>query len=60
MTEPVAEAFELVERGLLDAGEFRELTFVNPVRLHGALNPDFFLGTVCEEAAAALLAAGPD
>jgi predicted TIM-barrel fold metal-dependent hydrolase len=60
MTEPVAEAFELVERGLLDAGEFRELTFVNPVRLHGALNPDFFAGTVCEQAAAALLATEPD
>jgi predicted TIM-barrel fold metal-dependent hydrolase len=59
MTEPVAEAFELVERGLLTAGEFRELTFVNPVRLHAAQNPSFFGGTVCEEAAAALLAAEP-
>ena len=59
MTEPVAEAFELVERGVLDAGEFRELTFVNPVRLHGTLNPEFFAGTVCEQAAAALLATEP-
>ena len=60
MTEPIAEAFEMVERGLLDAAEFHELTFVNPVRLHGTLNPDFFAGTVCEQAAATLLSAEPD
>jgi hypothetical protein len=59
MTEPVAEAFELVERGLLTESEFRELTFVNPVRLHAALNPNFFAGTVCEAAAAAALVAEP-
>ena len=59
MTEPVAEAFALVERGLLSDREFRELTFLNPVRLHAGANPDFFAGTVCEAAAAAALAADP-
>jgi predicted TIM-barrel fold metal-dependent hydrolase len=59
MTEPVAEAFELVEHGLLTEEEFRELTFVNPVRLHAALNPSFFAGTVCEAPVAAALAAEP-
>jgi predicted TIM-barrel fold metal-dependent hydrolase len=59
MTEPVAEAFELVERGLLTEAEFRELTFVNPVRLHAALNPGFFAGTVCEDAVTAALATEP-
>ena len=34
MTEPVAEAYELVERGVITDGDFRDLTFVNPVRLH--------------------------
>ena len=41
MTEPVAEAWELVERGTIGEPEFRELTFLNPVRLHVGMNPDF-------------------
>ena len=57
MTEPVAEAYELVERAVITEGDFRDLTFVNPVRLHASGNPDFFAGTVCEEAAASVLAA---
>ena len=57
MTEPVAEAYELVERGVITDGDFRDLTFVNPVRLHATGNPDFFAGTVCEDAAAIVLAA---
>jgi predicted TIM-barrel fold metal-dependent hydrolase len=48
MTEPVADAWELVERGVIAEEDFRELMFVNPVRLHGA---DFFAGTVVAEAA---------
>jgi hypothetical protein len=56
MTEPVAEAFELVERGVITDHDFRDLTFVNPVRLHAGATPDFFAGTVCEAAASALLA----
>jgi len=59
MTEPVAEAFELVERGLLGPREFRELTLVNPVRLHAGVNPRFFEGTCCEQAAAEVLATEP-
>jgi hypothetical protein len=56
MTEPVAEAYELVERGLVTEHDFRDLTFVNPVRLHATGNPDFFAGTVCEGAVADVLA----
>ena len=59
MTEPIAEAFELVERGLLTESQFRELTFLNPVRLHGGANAAFFAGTVCETAAADALRAEP-
>ncbi|HEY3833378.1 MAG TPA: amidohydrolase family protein [Acidimicrobiia bacterium] len=51
MTEPVAEAYELVEHDLIGQAEFRELMFLNPVRLHAGMNPDFFAGTVCEAAA---------
>ncbi len=60
MTEPVPEAFELVEKGLLAEAEFRELVFVNPVRLHTAANPDFFAGTVCEAAAASVARDEPE
>jgi len=55
MTEPVVEAHELVERGVIGPDDFRDLTFVNPVRLHAGPNPDFFTGTVCESAARTVL-----
>ncbi len=58
MTEPVAEAFELVERGVLGAQEFRELMFLNPVRLHAGMNPHFFDGTVVADAAARAISGG--
>jgi predicted TIM-barrel fold metal-dependent hydrolase len=51
MTEPVVEAHELVERGVIGSREFRELMFLNPVRLHARGNPRFFEGTVVAEAA---------
>jgi len=51
MTEPVEEAHELVERGVLGKEEFRELMFLNPVRLHTGTNPHFFDGTVVAAAA---------
>jgi hypothetical protein len=55
MTEPIAEAYELVEHGVITERDFRDLTFVNPVLLHAGPNPDFFTGTVCESAVAAAL-----
>jgi hypothetical protein len=51
MTEPVEEAYELVEDGVIGAREFEELMFVNPVRLHGEMNPSFFAGTIVEDRA---------
>jgi predicted TIM-barrel fold metal-dependent hydrolase len=57
MTEPVAEAYELVERGLITEADFRDLTFTNPVLLHAGANPDFFAGSVCETAAREVLGA---
>jgi predicted TIM-barrel fold metal-dependent hydrolase len=51
MTEVLEEAWELVEHDLIDERAFRELTFANPVALHGGMNPDFFKGTVVEAAA---------
>lgn len=56
MTEPVEEAYEMVTDGRLSERDFREFAFLNPVRLHGGMNPAFFDGTVVEKAARAALA----
>jgi predicted TIM-barrel fold metal-dependent hydrolase len=58
MNEVLEEAWELVERGLIAEEDFREFVFVNPARLHTALNPDFFRGTQVEGAVAKLGLAG--
>ena len=47
------EAFELVEKGILDADRFRSFTADNAISLHTALNPDFFEGTTLESYARA-------
>ena len=54
-TEVLEEAWELVERGLLTEENFREFTFTNATRLHGEMNPDFFKGTVVEDAVSSVL-----
>jgi predicted TIM-barrel fold metal-dependent hydrolase len=55
MLEVVAEAYELVERELITAEDFRDFVFRNPVSLHAGMNPDFFKGTRCEAEVAQLL-----
>ncbi|MBW2424599.1 MAG: amidohydrolase family protein, partial [Deltaproteobacteria bacterium] len=55
MREVVAEAWELVDDGLIEEGDFADFAFRNTVRLHGEMNPDFFKGTVVEDAAARVL-----
>jgi len=54
MNEVLVEAFELVTDKVVDEAEFRAFTFENPVSLHTAANQEFFVGTVCEKAVAAL------
>jgi hypothetical protein len=54
MNEVLAEAYELVEHELITPDDFREFVFVNAARLHTALNPDFFKGTVVQDAVAQL------
>ena len=53
--EPLEEAFELVERGILDADQLRDFLFVNPARFYASPNPEFFVGTAIEQEAAAVL-----
>jgi predicted TIM-barrel fold metal-dependent hydrolase len=55
MNGVLAEAYELVEHGLLDAKDFRDFTFAYPASLHAGMNPDFFKGTVVEAAVGKLL-----
>jgi predicted TIM-barrel fold metal-dependent hydrolase len=52
MSEVLEEAWELVEHGLITEDDFRQFVFANPARLHTTLNPDFFKGTVVEDAIA--------
>jgi hypothetical protein len=60
-TEPLAEAYELVEHGHLTREAFREafrhFVFVNPVRFYAGSNPDFFGGTAIASEAAAVIQA---
>jgi len=59
MREPLPEAYEMVEDGLLSAENFRDFTFANAVRLWGGQNPKFFEGTRVAKEAAAILNATP-
>src|SRR6266446_160605 len=52
MRDPLAEAHELVDDGLITAGNFRDFTFANAVHLWGMQNPRFFEGTAVARAAA--------
>ena len=56
--EPLAEAYELVEHGVLDEGQLREFVFTNAVNLYAGMNPRFFEGTAIERETAAVLATG--
>ena len=55
-THVLNEAYELVDDGLMSEDDFRDFTFTNNVTLHAGMNPDFFKGTVVEDAAAAVMA----
>jgi hypothetical protein len=58
MADVVPEAYELVEHGLVTGADFKDFMFANAVRFWGEVNPDFFRGTVVENAAKETLAHG--
>ena len=58
MNRVLVEAYELVEKGLLDEAGFCEFVCDNPLRFYTNGNPDFFEGTRCEAAARDLLSGG--
>jgi hypothetical protein len=55
----LTEAWTLMQAKLLTPENFRDLTFVNPAMLHLSMNPDYFRGTVIEDAAEKLLRQTP-
>jgi predicted TIM-barrel fold metal-dependent hydrolase len=52
MRDVLPDAWDLVERGLLDEEEFCDFVFTNPMSLWAGVNPEFFAGTVLERAVA--------
>ena len=56
MSEAVAEAYEPVEAGVFSPDDFRDFAFTNQLRLYAGPNPDFFKGTIVEDAATEALA----
>jgi predicted TIM-barrel fold metal-dependent hydrolase len=56
MSEILEEAYELVEKNLIDERDFRDFVFGNPARFYTSANPDFFAGTRVEEDVAKLIA----
>jgi hypothetical protein len=56
MRDPLPEAWELVEDGLISEDNFRDFTCTNAALLWGTQNPRFFDGTVVTKEAAAALA----
>src|SRR4029078_7585058 len=57
MREPLPEAYELVEDGVLTENNFRDVVFANAVLLWRPQNPDFCKGTRVEKEAATVLRA---
>ncbi len=55
MREVLEEAHELVDDGLMTAEDFRDFAFVNPAALWASMNPEFFKGTVVEDAVAQVI-----
>ncbi len=56
MSGILEEAYELVEKKLIDPENFRDFVFTNPVRFYTRVNPDFFAGTRVAETAASVVA----
>jgi predicted TIM-barrel fold metal-dependent hydrolase len=57
MCNAAAEAYENVELELMSEQNFRDFVFVNPVKLHCGMNPEFFKGTILEREAEKVMVA---
>jgi hypothetical protein len=59
MTKVLEQAYGLVDKELMSEEDFRDFVFTNPISLHAGMNPDFFKGTVVEQAAKEILDVSP-
>ena len=48
VSDVLCEAYELVDDGVMDASDFQEFVFTNPVELYAGTHADFFVGTSVE------------
>ena len=55
MSTVLAEAYGLVEDGIVNEDDFRDFVFTNPVKLLAGMNPDFFAGTAVAAEASAVI-----
>ncbi|MBB6445559.1 amidohydrolase family protein [Bacillus benzoevorans] len=55
IADALADSYELVEKGVISASDYKDFVFTNPVSLYAGSNPDFFKGTVVEKQVDALL-----
>ena len=55
MTAVLEEAYELVDKEIMTEGDFEDFVFSNPAKLWTGMNPEFFTGTVVEDAVKKLL-----
>ncbi|MEC7488270.1 MAG: amidohydrolase family protein [Pseudomonadota bacterium] len=53
--EILSETYEAVEKGLMTEEDFEDFVFTNPATFATRLNPDYFKGTVVEDAVAKLI-----
>jgi predicted TIM-barrel fold metal-dependent hydrolase len=58
MRDVLPEAYEMVEEELVTEDDFKDFVFTNAVKLWTAVNPDFFKGTVVEDAVNRVMKAG--
>lgn len=55
MSDAAHEAYELVEDGLLSEEDFRAMVFTNAAKFWTSTNPNFFQGTIVEDAVRKIL-----
>ena len=59
MTRVMVEAYEMVDDGFITEDDFRDFAYGNVVGMHTGMNPDFFKGTVVEDAVEKFKAENP-
>ena len=56
MSGVLQEAWAMVEHETINEDDFKEFVFTNTAEMHAQMNPDFYKGTVVEDAVAQVMA----